>query len=287
LIWIKLEILEQKLSEHRTSATHYQTRFQAPEDGLIPPGQISWTSSINGFIGTGRQLETTTLLPGIHFVSLTAEDSTGLSSLPVPGTSLIGVVVSARPDTQPIADAGIDQVTIPGDTVQLDGTASSDADGDPLGYRWMISGSPCPAASFLFPTDIAQPSFIPGCVGHQTIELRVSDGKIESLPARVTVTAAEPIDSDGDGVWDQADNCINVINPDQRDTDRDAYGNACDPDFDNNLIVNATDLAYFKTRFFTTDPDADLNGDGIVNAGDLAILKAFFFKPPGPSGLAP
>jgi hypothetical protein len=255
------------------------------EDGLIPPEQITWQSSINGFIGTGRQLETTALLPGIHFVSLIAEDSTGLSSLPVLGSSMIGVVVSARPNIQPIADAGIDQETIPGDTVQLDGTASVDSDGDPLGYRWMISGSPCPAASFLFPTDIAQPSFIPGCVGHHTIELRVSDGKIESLPARVTVTAAEPIDSDEDGVWDQADNCINVINPDQRDTDGDGYGNICDPDFDNNLIVNATDLAYFKTRFFSTDPDADLNGDGIVNAGDLAILKAFFFKPPGPSGL--
>ena len=49
----------------------------------------------------------------------------------------------------------------------------------------------------------------------------------------------------------------------------------------------AADLAYFKTRFFSTDSDADLNGDGIVNAGDLAILKQFFFRPPGPSGLVP
>ena len=91
------------------------------------------------------------------------------------------------------------------------------------------------------------------------------------------------VDTDNDGVFDSIDNCTLVQNPLQRDTDSDGYGNFCDPDFDNNLVVGAYDLAYFKSTFFTTDPDADLNGDGIVNAADLAILKPFFFQPPGPS----
>jgi len=97
----------------------------------------------------------------------------------------------------------------------------------------------------------------------------------------------DPLDPDGDGdtVLDGNDNCTLKPNPNQRDTDNDGIGNWCDPDFDNNGIVNAADLAFFKTKFFTTDPDADLTGDGIVNAADLAILKAFFFKAPGPSGL--
>jgi len=103
-------------------------------------------------------------------------------------------------------------------------------------------------------------------------------------------------DQDGDGIPDDADNCILHANgpliPDagdniQLDTDGDNFGNVCDPDFDNNLIVNAADLAYLKSVFFTGDPDADLNGDGVVNAADLAILKEFFFRPPGPSALAP
>jgi hypothetical protein len=51
-------------------------------------------------------------------------------------------------------------------------------------------------------------------------------------------------------------------------------------DLNHDGIVNALDLAIFKQRFGTTDPDADLNGDGIVNALDLAIFKKLFGKAP-------
>ena len=104
------------------------------------------------------------------------------------------------------------------------------------------------------------------------------------------------VDTDADGIRDTKDNCIEEPNgtliPDaggnsQLDTDGDGYGNLCDPDFNGDLTVNAADLAYMKTHFFTTDADADLTGDGIVNAADLAITKIMFFGPPGPSGLAP
>ena len=104
---------------------------------------------------------------------------------------------------------------------------------------------------------------------------------------KISIIKLSPDDTDADGMWDYVDNCVLAPNPAQRDTDGDGYGNYCDPDFDNNLVVNAKDLAFFKTKFFTADPDADLNGDGGVNAGDLAILKSFFFKAPGPSGLNP
>ena len=103
------------------------------------------------------------------------------------------------------------------------------------------------------------------------------------LSTRITVVGA--LDSDADGVADSVDNCTLVANPDQRDTDGDHYGNNCDPDFDNNGIVNASDLAFLKSKVFTADPDADLNGDGVVNAADLAIIKFMFFKPPGPAAI--
>ena len=127
--------------------------------------------------------------------------------------------------------------------------------------------------------------------GDRINSVSVSAAETDPVPANNTATAITTVnaltDTDGDTVFDHLDNCTLIGNTDQRDTDNDGYGNACDPDFDNNLIVNASDLAFFKTKFFTSDPDADLNGDGVVNAADLATLKIFFFKPPGPSALVP
>jgi hypothetical protein len=92
-------------------------------------------------------------------------------------------------------------------------------------------------------------------------------------------------DSDEDRIVDSVDNCLNLPNPDQRDTNVDGFGNLCDPDLNNDLRIDFADLAEMKRVFFTSDPDADLNGDLKVDFADLAIQKQMFFGPPGPSGL--
>ncbi len=102
----------------------------------------------------------------------------------------------------------------------------------------------------------------------------------------LTITVGGAPDSDGDGVPDDADNCIDVANPAQTDTDGDNFGNACDPDYNNDGIVNVIDLGLLKQAFFGNDPNIDLNDDGIVNVIDLGIFKSYFFQPPGPSGTA-
>lgn len=102
-----------------------------------------------------------------------------------------------------------------------------------------------------------------------------------------SVNAGFGSDTDDDGVLNIDDNCTLVSNADQRDTNGDGYGNMCDPDLNNDLVVQAADLAIFKPLFFSTDPDADFDGNGRVQAGDLAILKKFFFQPPGPSCVVP
>ncbi|MEL7450521.1 MAG: hypothetical protein AAFN78_15010 [Pseudomonadota bacterium] len=89
-------------------------------------------------------------------------------------------------------------------------------------------------------------------------------------------------DSDADGFVDPVDNCPNVVNSDQRDTDGDGIGNWCDADLSNNCAVNFVDLALMKSVFFSADANADLNGDSSVNFTDLGIMKASFFQPPGP-----
>jgi hypothetical protein len=93
---------------------------------------------------------------------------------------------------------------------------------------------------------------------------------------------AQAADADGDGILDDIDNCRLVANANQRDTNGDGYGNLCDPDLNNDGIVNSSDLALFKQVFTTRSEDADFNGDGIVNNLDIATLKKYFLKAPGP-----
>ncbi|MEM9056961.1 MAG: dockerin type I domain-containing protein, partial [Pseudomonadota bacterium] len=92
-------------------------------------------------------------------------------------------------------------------------------------------------------------------------------------------------DTDGDGFADNVDNCSADTNPDQIDSDGDGFGNGCDPDLNNDSVINFIDLGLLKERFFTTDADADFNGDGNVNFIDLVIMKARFFGAPGPGAV--
>ena len=44
-------------------------------------------------------------------------------------------------------------------------------------------------------------------------------------------------DRDGDGIYDLKDNCLNTANPEQKDTDGDSIGDACDDKNDNGEVV--------------------------------------------------
>jgi hypothetical protein len=118
----------------------------------------------------------------------------------------------------------------------------------------------------------------------------VYDASTVPLVAGVGVdalAATQPPDTDGDGIQDSLDNCILVPNPTQCDGDNDGYGNHCDADFNNDLIVNGLDIGLFKVGFGTSNVVTDLNCDGITNGLDIGLLKAMFGSPPGPSGLNP
>ena len=91
------------------------------------------------------------------------------------------------------------------------------------------------------------------------------------------------VDADGDGVADTIDNCTNVANAAQIDTDVDGHGNICDADIDQSCFTNFDDLTQMKAAFFSNDPDLDLDSSGFVNFDDLAIMKNMFFTAPGPS----
>ncbi len=100
-------------------------------------------------------------------------------------------------------------------------------------------------------------------------------------------------DADGDGIFDDVDNCINVANGplagpvnglSQCDTDGDGIGNICDADFNGNGIVDPTDFTLLKSTLGSTlAPNQDLNCNGIVDPTDFTTIKALLGQPPGPS----
>lgn len=96
----------------------------------------------------------------------------------------------------------------------------------------------------------------------------------------------DAMDTDGDGVPDGSDNCLEDPNPGQRDTNGDGFGDVCDGDPNGDCMVNFEDLGLMKAASFDTDPDADLNGDGCVSFVGLGLLKTGFLAAPGPSGVA-
>jgi hypothetical protein len=112
--------------------------------------------------------------------------------------------------SSPTADAGLDQSASEGDPVGLDGTGSSDPDGDALSYAWTQTDGP--TVSLTAP-DTATPTFVAPSVGAPTpltFELTVTDaaGNTDTDAVVVTVTdvpAADPeatvsfADQDSDG----------------------------------------------------------------------------------------
>lgn len=89
----------------------------------------------------------------------------------------------------PIASAGSVQNVVVGTAVTLDGSASSDANGDPLTYAWTLTAKPPASTASLSDAASARPTFTPDAPGNYVAKLVVNDGKAESSAAIVTMTA--------------------------------------------------------------------------------------------------
>ena len=102
------------------------------------------------------------------------------------GTDNDSISIYVTPSNYPPnANAGYDQGAMFGATVQLDASASTDPDGDPMTYSWaQISGPPVTLSNSTFAT----PTFTsPGTPATLVFEVTVSDTSAASDSDRVTV----------------------------------------------------------------------------------------------------
>lgn len=92
-------------------------------------------------------------------------------------------------NTAPVANAGTAQTVVAGATITLDGSASSDANGDTLTYQWSLISVPTGSTAALSSATAQKPTFVAGAAGSYIVSLVVNDGKVNSPAVTVTISA--------------------------------------------------------------------------------------------------
>lgn len=159
-------------------------------DADLDPITYTWSFTSTPATSTAALSDTTAAKPtftadvdGDYVLSLTVNDSTVDSAAD-------SVTVTARTaNAAPVANAGADRGVSTGSTVALDGSASSDADFDPLTFSWSFTSIPAGSATTLLSAYTAAPSFIADVDGDYVVRLIVNDGFADSAAATITVTA--------------------------------------------------------------------------------------------------
>jgi RHS repeat-associated protein len=93
-------------------------------------------------------------------------------------------------NTPPVANAGLNQNGATGTVVNLDGRNSYDADpGDLITFNWSLISAPSGSAAAISNSSSVSPTIIPVLPGVYQIQLIVNDGKVNSAPSTVIITA--------------------------------------------------------------------------------------------------
>lgn len=97
-----------------------------------------------------------------------------------------GVAISFT-NVKPVANAGGNQAALIGQSVQINGSASSDANGDALSYSWSLQAKPTGSAAALSNIAGRNTSFTADQSGAFIVSLVVNDGQVNSDPDTVTI----------------------------------------------------------------------------------------------------
>ena len=234
---------------------------------------ITFDSNSLGLLGVNTDFQSPTFVAdaesdlGIVFVSV--EDAQ---------TQLNDTIVSmgeSVPDGAniPIAVAGNDQNVHNGDLVTLDGSASSDADGDSLTYLWSVSSKPVGSNATLSNATVVNPSFVTDESGDYNLTLVVNDGGVDSQSDEVIIVStqgnAAPVANAG---IDQNVNTTDIVEL-NASTSSDADGDSLTYLW-NITSKPATSIAALSDTVivnptFEADLDGDYNISLVVNDGSV------------------
>jgi parallel beta-helix repeat protein len=247
------------------------------EDGPLEDDSLSWSSDVDGVIGSGRNVAVNNLSSGTHIITFTAQDSDGNL-----GTTSITIDVSSVQDSDGDGvEDDVDNCPLIYNPDQADvdndgsGNACDDDDSDGDGFPDNIDNCPltpndqldtdmdgigdvCDECPNDPENDVDEDSVcgdVDNCPtvpnpDQNDIDSDFLGDACDNCPNDYNPDQA---DSDGDDVGDACDNCPDVYNPDQTDADNDGEGDACDCDADGLCTAMA-----WCIEQGTPDPDCDI-----------------------------
>lgn len=121
-------------------------------------------------------------VPGTYVAQLVVNNGS-LNSSPA-------LVTITTTNTKPVAEPGPDQSVAIGSLVTINGSGSTDADGDPLTYSFTFTSRPDGSNAVLSAAGSPSPTFFPDIPGTYVVQLIVGDRYASSDPQTVSITAA-------------------------------------------------------------------------------------------------
>jgi hypothetical protein len=147
----------------------------------------SWTIEDEPYMGAAELSNPSAVRPvltiyeyGSYTIELIVNDGL-VDSAPDP------VVISTHENLPPMANAGGDQTVYSYNQVCLDGSGSSDPNGDEITYSWSFESRPDGSEAELDNPNDVDPCFVPDIEGDYVAQLVVNDGRLDSDPDTVTI----------------------------------------------------------------------------------------------------
>lgn len=116
---------------------------------------------------------------GDYVIGLTVSDPTETGST--------DSVTISFDNVKPVANAGGNKSILVGETAVLDGTGSTDANGDPLTFSWTLVSKPAGSTATLSSLTNTTTSFVGDTSGTYDVNLTVNDGLLDSDPNTASI----------------------------------------------------------------------------------------------------
>jgi PKD repeat protein len=212
--------------------------------------------------------------PGTYIVQLIVNDGT-VDSAP----DTVSITTENSP---PVANAGPDQTVYVTDTVTLDGSGSSDVDGDALTFKWSFVSVPDGSAATLSDPSTVNPAFVVDRPGTYVVQLIVNDGAVDSAPDTVSIntTNSRPVADAGDDQSQPVGSTITLDGSGSYDVDNDPlsyfWSFTSIPNNSTAVIIdpNAINPTFWADLYGTYVAQLIVNDGNLDSTPDTVVINA-------------